>query len=84
MLYRSLGFAWPSNTSIPSAIRDAFLREAEEIGWKDNRLFAYINGPWSFHGVPRHDLGDARRRLLMFGSLLDKATMAKVYDPEFL
>jgi hypothetical protein len=84
MLYRSLGFAWPSNTSIPSTIRDAFLREAGEIGWQDNRLFAYVNGPWSFHGVPRHDLGAARRRLLMFGSLLDKGTMAKVYDPEFL
>ncbi|MEQ8395247.1 hypothetical protein [Thalassobaculum sp.] len=84
MLYRSLGFAWPSNTSIPKTIRDGLLREAGEIGWQDNRLLAYVNGPWSFHGVPRHDLGAARRRLLMFGSLLDKGAMAKVYDPEFL
>lgn len=83
MLYRSLGFAWPSNTSIPAGIRDNLLREAGEVGWQDNRLLAYVNGPWSFHGVPRHDLGTSRRRLLMFGSLLSKAAMARAYDPEF-
>ncbi|MEQ8395246.1 hypothetical protein [Thalassobaculum sp.] len=82
-LYRSLGFAWPSNAPIPSAIRNRFLREAGEIEWRDNRLFAYVNGPRSFHGVSRHDLGEARRRLLMFGSIVDKDVMAKVYDPEF-
>jgi hypothetical protein len=82
MLYHSNGFAWPSNKVIPKAIRDRFLREAVDIGWRDNRLLAYLNGPWSFHGVPRHDLGTARRRLLMFGSLLDQETMVQVYDTE--
>lgn len=80
MLYRSLGFAWPTNADIPRPLRDRFLREACEIDWKDNRLLAYVNGPTSFHGVPRHDLGDRRRRLLMLGSLLDKETAARIYD----
>ncbi len=74
MLYRSLGFSWPSNTPIPAQYVKQFLRETEEPAWQDNRLLAYVNGPWSFHGVKRHDLGDSRRRLLMFGSLLDRTT----------
>lgn len=82
MLYHSIGFAWPSNMTIPKVVRDRFLREEVEVGWRDNRLLAYINGPWSFHGVPRHDLGAARRRLLMFGALLDDTTMERIYDPE--
>ena len=68
--------------TIPKIVRDRFLREEVEVEWRDNRLLAYVNGPWSFHGVPRHDLGDARRRLLMFGSLLDDDTMARLYDAE--
>ena len=80
MLYRSLGFAWPSNHPIPPAVRDRFLREAKDVEWRDNRLLAYVNGPWSFHGVPRHDLGDGRRRLLMFGTLLDDAATDRVID----
>lgn len=80
MLYRSLGFAWPTNRDIPKALRDLYLREATEVEWRDNRLLAYLNGPSSFHGVPKHDLGAARRRLLMFGSLLDRETAARVYD----
>jgi len=80
MLYRSIGFAWPSNITIPKPLRDRFLREATEVEWRDNRLLAYVNGPTSFHGVPKHDLGDARRRLLMFGSLLDKEAARKLLD----
>lgn len=80
MLYRSLGFAWPTNRQIPKQLRDMFLREAGEVEWRDNRLLAYVNGPSSFHGVPPHDIGDQRRRLLMFGSLLDKDTTARIYD----
>lgn len=81
MLYRSVGFAWPSNIPIPKPLRDRFLREAAEVEWRDNRLLAYVNGPTSFHGVPRHDLGAARRRLLMFGSLLDRTTTHRLLDP---
>lgn len=84
MLYKSLGFAWPSNMLVPAKFRDRFLREAEEVEWRDNRLLAYVNGPWSFHGVPRHDLGESRRRLLMFGTLLDTPTMNRIFDPEIL
>jgi hypothetical protein len=80
MLYRSLGFAWPSNIPIPGKLQQRFLREAGEVTWRDNRLLAYVNGPWSFHGVPKQDLGEGRRRLLMFGSLLDKATTERIYD----
>jgi hypothetical protein len=80
MLYRPLGFAWPTNRDIPKPYRDHFLREATEVGWRDNRLLAYVNGPTSFHGVPAHDIGSARRRLLMFGSLLDKETAERVLD----
>lgn len=69
-LYRSRGFAWPSNLQIPPKVRERFLVPEAEVGWRDNRLFAYVNGPWSFHGVDPHDLGEARRRLLMLGSLL--------------
>lgn len=84
MLYRSLGFSWPTNTPLPpEAVRD-FLREAGEVEWRHNRLLAYVNGPTSFHGVPRHDMGDARRRLLMFGSILDQATAAAMLDPALL
>jgi len=82
MLYRSLGFGWPSNIAIPGKLVQRFLREAGEVTWQDNRLLAYVNGPWSFHGVPKQDLGEGRRRLLMFGSLLDKATIERVLDPE--
>ncbi|HEY9567398.1 MAG TPA: hypothetical protein VIR38_04865 [Thalassobaculum sp.] len=81
MLYRSIGFAWPTNRDIPQALRDLYLREAGEVEWRDNRLLAYINGPTSFHGVPRHHLGGRARRLLMFGSLLARSTAARVYDP---
>ncbi len=81
-LYRSLGFSWPTNIDIPVKLQTMFLRAEEEIGWRDNRLLAYINGPWSFHGVEKHDLGDSRRRLLMFGSIIDKSTAARVFDPE--
>lgn len=81
MLYRSLGFAWPTNHPIPPRLRERFLREAVEIEWRDNRLLAYVNGPWSFHGVPKHELGDSRRRLLMFGSLLDPETLERHFDP---
>lgn len=80
MLYRSLGFAWPTNRDIPKALRDQFLREETEVEWRDNRLLAYVNGPVSFHGVPKHDLGDGRRRLLMCGSVLDRDTAARIYD----
>lgn len=80
MLYRSLGFAWPTNRQIPAQLREWFLREAGEVEWRDNRLLAYVNGPSSFHGVPPHDIGDRRRRLLMFGSLLDTDTTARIYD----
>jgi len=80
MLYRSLGFAWPTNAEIPRSLRERFLREDVEIGWRDNRLLAYVNGPTSFHGVPRHDLGNGRRRLLMCGSVLDRETTARIYD----
>jgi hypothetical protein len=81
-VFRSNGFAWPSNLAIPMRLREHFLREEAEIGWKDNRLFAYVNGPWSFHGVPAHDLGDARRRLLMLGTLLTEETVARVFETE--
>jgi len=81
MLYRSLGFAWPTNYPIPQKVHQRLLREATEIEWRDNRLLAYVNGPWSFHGVPKHELGDSRRRLLMFGSLLDRATVERLFDP---
>jgi hypothetical protein len=80
MLYRSLGFAWPTNAEIPRPLRERFLREDVEIGWRDNRLLAYVNGPTSFHGVPRHDLGNGRRRLLMCGSVLDRETTARIFD----
>lgn len=80
MLYRSLGFAWPSNTRIPDVVREQFLREAVEVGWRDNRLLSYLNGPWSFHGVPKHDLGESRRRLLMFGNVLDGATANRLLE----
>lgn len=82
MLYRSLGFAWPSNFLVPPKLLQRFLREAKEIEWRDNRLLAYVNGPWSFHGVPKHELGESRRRLLMFGSLLDQETIERHFDPE--
>ncbi len=82
MLYRSLGFAWPTNYPIPAKMREYFLREDREIGWRDNRLLAYVNGPSSFHGVPKHELGASRRRLLMFGTLLDPATAERVLDPK--
>ncbi len=80
MLYRSLGFAWPTNAEIPRSFRERFLREDVEIGWRDNRLLAYVNGPTSFHGVSRHDLGSGRRRLLMCGSVLDRETAARIFD----
>lgn len=79
MLYTSGGFAWPSNLAIPEKIRDHFLKEATEIAWRDNRLFAYVNGPWSFHGVPPHDLGPSRRRLLMLGRVLSEETAARLF-----
>ncbi|MEQ9334437.1 hypothetical protein [Thalassobaculum sp.] len=82
-LYRSLGFSWPTNVPLPEPLQTRFLREDREIGWQENRLLAYVNGPWSFHGVSRHDLGESRRRLLMFGSLLDKETTERVLDPLF-
>ncbi|NQW09245.1 MAG: hypothetical protein HQ481_05095 [Alphaproteobacteria bacterium] len=82
MLYTSGGFAWPSNIAIPEKIRDHFLKEAVDIGWRDNRLFAYVNGPWSFHGVPPHDLGTARRRLLMLGRALTEETAARLFGDE--
>lgn len=81
MLYRSLGFAWPTNYPIPAKMREYFLREDREVEWRDNRLLAYVNGPMSFHGVPKHELGDSRRRLLMFGTLLDQPTIDRVLDP---
>lgn len=84
MLYRSVGFAWPTNRTLPpGAVRD-FLREAGEVEWRHNRLLAYVNGPTSFHGVPRHDIGSERRRLLMFGSLLDAPTATALLDPALL
>src|SRR3546814_14824526 len=81
MLYRSIGFAWPTNRDIPQALRDLYLREAGEVEWRDNRLLAYINGRKSFQGVPRHHLGGRARRLLLFGSLLARSTAARVYEP---
>lgn len=80
MLYRSRGFAWPTNLQIPPKVRDRFLVPDREVGWRDNRLFAYVNGPWSFHGVDPHDLGDARRRLLMLGSLLTEEAADALFE----
>jgi len=82
-LYRSLGFSWPTNIDLPEPVQKKFLRPDTEVEWHDNRLLAYVNGPWSFHGVEKHDLGAGRRRLLMFGSLLDKPTAERVFDPVF-
>jgi len=84
MLYRSLGFAWPTNRTLPPGVVRDFLREAGEVEWRHNRLLAYVNGPTSFHGVPRHDIGSERRRLLMFGSLLDAPTAKALLDPALL
>lgn len=78
-LYRSRGFAWPSNLQIPPKVRERFLVPEREVEWRDNRLFAYVNGPWSFHGVDPHDLGDARRRLLMLGTLLSEETAEALF-----
>jgi hypothetical protein len=82
MLYSSRGFAWPSNLVIPPNVRQRFLRPEKEIAWQDNRLFAYVNGPWSFHGVDPHDLGDARRRLLMLGTLLRWETVTALFGED--
>src|SRR3546814_19593156 len=62
MLYRSIGFAWPTNRDIPQALRDLYLREAGEVEWRDNRLLAYINGTTTVHALPRPPPGRRARR----------------------
>ena len=70
MLYKSQGFGWPTNDPIPKPLREKYLTEAKEIKWKNNRYLSYLNGPYSFHSVPSHDLGEGRRRILMCGTVL--------------
>jgi len=75
VLYRSFGFMFPMNDFEPSAgLQEKVLRPDRIIPYRRNTLFSFVNTPGAFHGVNRVDIGDRRRRILLFSPILTSSS----------
>lgn len=83
VLYRSRGLMLPVNIDVLPGLARFGLKEAGVAAYRANRVFAYVNGPASFHGVSARSIGARERRILMFGNLMTNACMGRVLGPEF-
>ena len=81
-LYQSRGLMLPVNIDVMPNLARLGLKEAGIAAYRANRVFAYVNGPASFHGVSAK-IGDRERRILMFGNLMTNASMGRVLGPEY-
>jgi hypothetical protein len=83
VLYQSRGLMLPVNIDVLPSLARLGLKEAGVAAYRANRVFAYINGPASFHGVSARSIGERERRIMMFGNLMTNACMGRVLGPEF-
>lgn len=81
-LYQSRGLMLPVNIDVMSNLARLGLKEAGVAAYRANRVFAYVNGPASFHGVAAK-IAERQRRIVMFGNLMTNACMGRVLGPEF-
>jgi hypothetical protein len=75
VLYRSFGFMFPLNDFEPPAqLQEKVLRPDKIIPYRRNTLFSFVNTPYAFHGVNKIDIGDRRRRILLFSTILTSSS----------
>lgn len=83
VLYQNRGLMLPANIDVAPALARVGLKEAGVAAYRANRVFAYVNGPASFHGVSARSIGERERRILMFGNLMTNACITRVLGPEY-
>jgi len=83
-LYRSLGLSLPTNVQLKRRDLEMCLRKHTLVPYQRNTCLAYINGPTSFHGVDRVDIGARQRRLCMFNSRLGVRDLIRIAGEAFV
>lgn len=84
VLYGSRGFSIPDNrVRLPPDLVAHLLIRDKSVAYAPNVCLAYLNTPRSFHGVDPIDLGERRRRLLMFGTALREKDAIRLFGPQF-
>ena len=83
VLYQSRGLMLPVNIDVTPSLARLGLKEVGVAPYRANRIFAYVNGPASFHGVSHRSIGDRERRIMMFGNLMTNACITRVMGPEY-
>jgi hypothetical protein len=71
----------PTNIVLSHADLSRCVSEAKVVPYRANDCLAFINGPTSFHGVRPVDIGERRRRLLMFATLYGPEESVRVFGP---
>jgi hypothetical protein len=83
VLYQSRGLMLPVNIDVAPQLARLGLKEAGVAAYRANRVFAYVNGPASFHGVSARSIGERVRKIMMFGNLMTNACVTRVLGREF-
>jgi hypothetical protein len=78
VLYRSFGFMMTENNyKIEGALAKRFLAPDVIVPYQANCLLSFVNTPFSFHGVDPYDIGERRRRIILFSPTLNE-TVEKI------
>ena len=73
VLYRSFGLMLTNNNSkLSDATRDRYLAPDVVVPYEANCLLSFVNTPFSFHGVEPFDIGERKRRLVLFSPTLNE------------
>ncbi len=81
VLYRSHGLMLPTNIVLSHADLSRCVSEAKTVPYRANDCLAFVNAPTAFHGVRPVDIGERRRRLLMFATLYGPEESIRVFGP---
>jgi hypothetical protein len=82
VLYRSFGFMMPENeVTLSVGLQERLLAEDVIVPYRPNSLLAFLNTPSAFHGMRDADLGERKRRLLLFSPVVvnGRATLAREF-----
>jgi len=78
VLYRSFGFMMTENNyKIEGQLAKRFLAPDIIVPYQANCLLSFLNTPFSFHGVDPYDIGERRRRIILFSPTLNE-TVEKI------
>jgi hypothetical protein len=74
VLYRTFGYMMTENNyRIDAGLAKRFLAPDVIVPYQANCLLAFVNTPFSFHGVDPYDIGTRRRRLILFSPTLNES-----------